>query len=122
VELKRPDTDLLVETPYRSEAWRASSELSGAIAQCHATVDAVISEWRVQAEKDREGYPTGIEAHLCRPRSYLIVGDLRQFVRDGRTNVGKFRSFENLRRSLNDPEIITFDELYARAETLTSGY
>jgi len=33
-----------------------------------------------------------------------------------------FRSFENLRRSLNDPEIITFDELYARAESLTSSY
>jgi hypothetical protein len=36
-------------------------------------------------------------------------------MRDGEPNVPMFESFERFRRSLRDPEILTFDELFARA-------
>jgi hypothetical protein len=45
------------------------------------------------------------------------VGDLNQLKGDsGGVNVDKHRSFELNRRNLYEPEIITFDELLARAE------
>jgi hypothetical protein len=54
---------------------------------------------------------------LVRPRSFLIVGHLGEFrgARGG-VNPDKYRSFELFRRHLDEPEVITFDELLARAE------
>jgi len=43
------------------------------------------------------------------------VGSLDEFTREGRPNVARFESFERFRRSIRDPEIVTFDELYERA-------
>ena len=54
---------------------------------------------------------------ILQPRSYVIVGSLVQLTGDsGGPIPDKVRSFELFRRNLHEPEVITFDELVARAE------
>ncbi len=115
VEIKHHKTDLLQKETYRSDVYAPGDELAGGIAQCQHTVDETILELgRDVTPKDVDGYDLD-PAMVCRPRSILVAGHLRQFLRDGRLNAPKFRSFERLRRSLRDPEIVTFDELLERA-------
>ncbi len=55
--------------------------------------------------------------YLLRPRSFVIVGDLSQLTGvAGGDHQDKVRSFELFRRQLHEPEILTFDEVLARAE------
>jgi hypothetical protein len=117
-EIKHHRTDLLAGTQYRKECWAASAELAGGVGQIHQTVDRAVRELSERLIKtDAEGMELGEEAFLVRPRSFLIVGDLGQFRGEqGRINAAKYRSFELFRRHLTEPEVITFDELLARAE------
>lgn len=116
-EIKHHRTALLGQE-YRTEAWALSAGVSGGVSQLQQTIHRArhdISD-RLQ-ERDPEGAETGEVTFLVRPRSYLIVGDLRQFHgSSGGVHVGKHRSFELNRRNIYEPEIITFDELLARAE------
>lgn len=117
VEIKTPKTVLLSKQSYRSASWRPTGELTGAVAQCHATLDLARSALGEKLrERDADGFETHLVAHYCRPRSYLIAGQTSEFLSDEHNiNHDMYRSFENFRRSLTDPEIITYDELYERA-------
>jgi len=116
VEIKTHQTPLLHSTEYRSGTWRISDEVAGGVSQCQTTVDEVVRQAATQlAVVDDDGFRTGDSVFVCRPRSLLVVGSLDQFVRDGEPNVAMFESFERFRRSLRDPELVTFDELFARA-------
>jgi hypothetical protein len=69
------------------------------------------------AETDETGADTGEATYLIRPRSFLILGHLDQLRGpQGGVHRAKHRSFELYRRNLYEPEVITFDELLARAE------
>lgn len=115
VEIKAHRTSLLESTPYRPGCWSPGKDVVGGVAQCQATVDEVVSQaFRTLALTDEEGYRVD-EALICRPRSILVVGSLAQFVRDGNPHIERFESFERYRRSIRDPEVVTFDELYERA-------
>ena len=64
-----------------------------------------------------DGAFLGTGTFILQPRSYVIVGSLRQLTgASGLPIPDKVRSFELFRRNLHDPEVITFDELVARAE------
>ena len=64
-----------------------------------------------------DGSMLGTGTFIVRPRCYVIAGSLDQFVGDGGGPVpDKVRSFELFRRNLVEPEVLTFDELLARAE------
>lgn len=64
-----------------------------------------------------DGSRTGTGTFIVRPRSFLIVGSLSQLLGDGGGPIdNKVHSFELFRRNLHEPEVITFDELLARAE------
>jgi hypothetical protein len=117
-EIKHHETPLLTSTPYRSGTWAPSAELAGGIAQIQQTVQRAHREIGERLRMtDAEGAETGDEAFLVRPRSYLIVGNLSQLMGSGDSvHVEKHRSFELFRRNLYEPEVITFDELLARAE------
>jgi hypothetical protein len=116
VEIKAHRTELLHSETYRPGAWRVSDEVAGGIAQCQITVDQVVRRAEHALEiVDDDGYRTGDAALICRPRSLLVIGSLAEFLRDGQPHVPMFESFERFRRSIRDPEIITFDELYERA-------
>ncbi len=117
-EMGHHETALLGRREYRPGCWAPSSDLVGGVTQIQQTVDrAVRSIGNRLADLDDEGAETGEATWLIRPRSYLIVGDLDQLRRDsGGVHPAKHQSFELYRRNLYKPEVITFDELLARAE------
>ena len=116
VEIKKATTGLL-GNEYRAGAWPPSAELAGAVSQMQATVHGAMTAIRERLEPtDSDGWPTGEVFYNYEPRSYLVVGNLSQFVCDGGINQAQLRSFELFRRNTWRPEIITFDELYERAK------
>lgn len=115
-EIKHHQTPLLGQE-YRREAWALSGEVSGGVSQLQQTIHRARHDISDRLhDRDSEGAETGEVTFLVRPRSYLIVGDLRQLRGPSGVHPGKHRSFELNRRNLYEPEIITFDELLARAE------
>ncbi|MFF3571416.1 Shedu immune nuclease family protein [Nocardia jiangxiensis] len=122
-EIKTHRTPLL-GPEYRSGCWAPSSELAGGIAQAQCTVHEAIREIGDRlARKSADGDDIpGEYTYLLRPRSYLVVGNLNSLVNDsGGHNKNKFRSFELFRRDLVQPEVLTFDELLARAEWIVES-
>lgn len=117
-EIKHHNTDLLVRQPYRPACWSPSPELSGGVVQIQQTVYRATREIgeRLDDLAD-DGSRTGEATYLHRPRSYLIIGNLSQLRgATGGVHEDKNRSFEIYRRNLYEPEILTFDEVLARAE------
>ena len=115
VEIKRHDTDLL-SVEYRPGVWAASNHLVGGISQSQETVRAAVAELSAPFRpKSKSGDPTGEEIFGFEPRSYLVIGNLAEFRAAHGVNEEKFRSFEQFRRNIKQPEIITFDELLHRA-------
>lgn len=117
-EIKTHRTDLLQKKQYRPDSWSVSTELTGAVSQIQKTVQKAILDIRTRVElKSETGEPTGETAFLYQPKAYVIIGCLDEFLNEhGAVNESKFSSFELFRRNLNNPEIITFDELYERAK------
>lgn len=116
VEIKTHQTALLGRE-YRAGCWSQSTELAGAVAQVHGTVAAAMDTIKEKLVlEDKEGYPIGEEAFNYAPKSYLVVGNLRELQGEHGVNTKKLRSFEIFRRNLTSPEIITFDELFQRAK------
>ena len=124
VEIKRHDEKLMkqVKNPYRAECWQVSDELTGAIAQTQQTVrlamNAIGEELRL---KDNKGFPID-SAFLYQPRAFIVIGSLSEFVRDGNVNEEQWPSFQLFRRSITNPEIITFDELLERARHIVEHH
>jgi hypothetical protein len=123
-EIKHHET-ALVSTEYRSGCWAPSPELVGGVTQVQQTVHRATREIGGRlADTDEAGAETGEYTYLVRPRSYLITGNLAQLRGPSGVHRAKYESFELYRRNLYEPEIITFDELLARAEwhvTLLDG-
>ncbi|WP_329174369.1 Shedu anti-phage system protein SduA domain-containing protein [Streptomyces sp. NBC_01477] len=117
-EIKTHDTELLAKTPYRPGVFQASKELGGGVAQVQKTVSKALQlishEFLTRIYED-DGTPTGVEVSTTRPRQALVIGSLREFTANGAVNPEMISSFELYRTSIQDVEIITFDELYQRA-------
>jgi Domain of unknown function (DUF4263) len=117
-EIKTHRTNLL-GVEYRSGCWPPSQDLVRGITQVQGTVHRAVTDI---GERLGDRAPDGSDipgrfAYMLRPRSYLVVGSLEQLTGlDGGDNQDKIRSFELFRRQLTEPEIVTFDELLARAE------
>lgn len=116
-EIKHHRTQLLGDE-YRSGCWGPSKEVAGAIVQAQQTVHLAcrdLGDYLQDTSPEGEVLPSG--TFLIRPRSFVVVGTLRQLTGStGGVLPDKFRSFELFRRNLHEPEVITFDELVARAE------
>ncbi len=123
VEIKTHKTELLQKVPYRGGCWAASDELSGGISQVQGSVSLAAESIRTKlALTDEVGNPTGEEAFNYIPKSFLVIGNLQQFVGDHGINQERYRSFELFRRNTTNPEIITFDELYERARFIVQQH
>jgi hypothetical protein len=121
-EIKTHRTRLL-GNEYRSGCWAPGPELTGGVAQVQGTVQRAATEIgeRIEAYASDGSEVPGDHTYLLRPRSFLVVGSLRELIGvAGGPHQDKIRSFELFRRGLIEPEIITFDELLARAEWLVS--
>ena len=116
-EIKHHRTDLLAEE-YRPGCWRPSDALAGAVVQVQQTVHlAVRSLGDYLPGQGQDGEMLASGTFLLRPRSFVIVGSLAELTgAQGGPISDKVRSFELFRRNLQEPEVITFDELLARAE------
>lgn len=121
VEIKTHMTKLLEDTPYRPGCYAPTKELAGAIAQVQgSTADAVKSLAEKIAISDSLGNPTGETLYNYQAKSFLVIGNLNEFIGDHGVNEDKLRSFELLRKNTMSPEIITFDELFERAKFIVS--
>ncbi|CCK59088.1 Conserved protein of unknown function [Mycobacterium canettii CIPT 140070010] len=116
-EIKHHRTEL-IDGEYRAGCWSPSKELAGAVVQVQQSVHLAcrdIGEYLQDTSAEGELLPSG--TFLLRPRSFVIAGTLAQLAgQAGGAVTDKFRSFELFRRNLHEPEVITFDELVARAE------
>jgi hypothetical protein len=123
-EFKTHRTDLLTQQPYRPGCWTPSKHLAGGAAQVQTTVNLAIDNIRhriAEVLSDGSEVP-GEFTYLIKPRSFLVIGMLDEFVGErGGHDMARFRSFELYRRNLVEPEIITFDELLAKAEYLVEA-
>ncbi len=115
-EIKHHETELLAGQ-YRPGSWAPSPELSGRVVQVQQAVDLTSREIQGRlSETDESGAETGEYTYLVRPRLFLIPRNLEQLRGPSGVYRAKYESFELYRRNLYEPEIITFDELLARAE------
>jgi hypothetical protein len=116
-EIKHHQTSLLSGSAYRPGCWPPSLDLAGGVTQLQQTVDLAVENIRKRLpDTDEDGTETGEATWLIRPRSFLILGQLDELRGTTGVHAPKYQSFELYRRNLYEPEIITFDELLARAE------
>ena len=67
--------------------------------------------------KDDEGNDLPGVAYAIDPKSYLVIGSLSEL----HGNDDKITCFELFRRNVRAPEILTFDELFYRAEHMVAN-
>lgn len=105
---------------YRPDSWAISEELAGGISQINKTIQKSLKNISTALSiLDDDGFKKSDPIYLYKPKSFLIIGSLKEFLNsDGDIHEEKFSSFELFRRSISDIEIITFDELYERAYAL----
>lgn len=109
VEIKRPDTKLLGNDQYRNGAWALGGEVAGGVVQMHANCSAWEKEGsRNEANQERL---TQRGIFTVQPKGILVIGHTNQL-----NDRQKRSTFEMFRRSMHNPEILTFDELYERAK------
>ncbi|MGV6872369.1 Shedu immune nuclease family protein [Pseudochelatococcus sp. B33] len=122
VEIKKHSTQLLKKESYRPGTWAPTAELSGAVAQSQENVRVALDELGTYHQfTDQDGNPTGEDLMVVQPRSFLIIGNLAEFQSEHGVNIARYRSFEDYRRNLRQPEILTFDELYERARFIVEN-
>ncbi len=117
-EIKTHTTQLLANDK-RGGSFLISKGLNDAVSQCQTSVS--VAEERIHRyfrPMDEQGFPASDVIFNYRPRSILVIGNLSEFVNENGFSVERFRTFEMYRRSLVSPEIITYDELYDRANSL----
>lgn len=120
-EIKTHKAKLLKASPYRPESWAISEELAGGIAQSHRTIQRSLQNIQTKINiKDEQDNLTGEQAFLYKPKSFLIIGSLNEFINEYGVNEVKYSSFEMYRRSLQSPDIITYDELFERAKFIVN--
>lgn len=116
-EIKHHRTKLLGSV-YRSGVHPPSAELAGAVTQVQQTAHLATRDLGDYIQTLAEdGSLTGGGTYNVKPRSFLIVGSLEQLLGQGGGPISdQVKSFELFRRNLIEPEILTFDELLARAK------
>jgi hypothetical protein len=123
-EFKTHRTTLLTEPAYRSGCWAPSKHLAGGVAQVQGTVTLAAQDIKdriAELAPDHTEIP-GEFSYFIKPRSFLVIGMLDEFIGErGGHDMPRFRSFELYRRNLFEPEIVTFDELLAKAEYLVEA-
>ena len=109
VEIKSPCTRLL-GAQYRKSAYGPSAELAGSTVQ--------VLDYRRELARNIKEKTEGTrhQINIFNPRCVVIVGNYEEELNDDI----KRKSFELYRTNLRDIEIVTFDELFKKAETLAT--
>lgn len=112
VEIKKPTTQLLQSNSYRNGAWGISNELSGAISQ----IQINCSQWEITGSRTDENREAMQGIYTVSPKGIVVAGKLSQL-----NALEKRNSFERFRQELRNPEILTYDELLARAKFIVGN-
>src|SRR5882762_2430620 len=110
VETKTAFTPLLGDKEVRNGAWSLSQELTDAVVQIQSNTD----KWNTGGARSKENQrelESNRGIYTVTPKAIVLIGSLYSL-----DDPNKIETFERFRRSLNNPEIITYDELYERAQ------
>lgn len=122
VEIKTPATKLLSYTQMeprqvknpRNDVWLLSSDLLGAISQ----IQVNCRTWSIDSQRSENTRLLEKESTFTvEPKGILIIGNTKELVK----NESIVSCFESYRRNTKNPDIITFDELYKRAEYIVKN-
>src|SRR6266496_486391 len=105
VEIKTPPTPLLKATEYRNGIYGPSTELGGATQQVLHARQTLQEEYLTLTQGRSVGF------NIFGTRALLVLGTMPQ-------EADRIRSFEIYRNAQRGIEIVTFDELIAKAQLL----
>jgi Domain of unknown function (DUF4263) len=111
VEIKTPSTLLLRgEKEIRSGTWGLSKDLIDAVAQLQTNVDT----WSKEGSKQLDNFEKlqTEKIYTVQPKGILVIGRTNEL----KGANSRHQTFERFRKSLHGIEILTFDEVYQRAE------
>jgi hypothetical protein len=110
VEIKTPGERLLSKTQYRNGVHSPTSALTGSVLQ--------VLNYRRELAKSIHSSSLGTEhkIEIFNPRCVIIVGNAE----DELDTPARRTSFELFRTSLKDVEVVTFDEIFKKAEILAT--
>jgi hypothetical protein len=108
-EIKVPTTPLLTAAPYRNDVYGVGPEVVGAVQQVRNDKDSLTKEYHELVNKSAGDF------QAFNPYCLVVVGNVSQL-----TDTRRIKSFELFRSGLKDVQVITFDELFRRVETLVS--
>ena len=118
VEIKKPGTRLTEGTKSsRNGAWLLGKQLVIGVAQVQANCELWAGETSKLKTAERWLRERGIR--VIEPKGVLVVGNFADLKDDdAKATDERIETFERFRRSLTNPEILTYDELLARAKAL----
>lgn len=114
VEIKRPDTSL-IGGRYRNHVYELGDDLVGGVAQ----VQGECHRWSVEGSQHTQNrdWLESQRIYAVQPKGILVVGKTGDLGDDR----DKWSTFELFRRNTLNPDILTYDELLARAEFAVSN-
>jgi hypothetical protein len=115
LDIKRPDTGLLgKQAPYRQRVHALSSELVGGVTQLQSNCHIWSTHGAQQPDNVRTLDRLNISTYG--PRGILVIGQTAELDDDDKRS-----TFELFRRNLLNPEVLTYDELLARARYIVAA-
>jgi hypothetical protein len=114
VEIKRPDTRFFSGGPsYRNGVPGFDPGFTNAISQVQVNTHT----WEIEGSRRQQDAEQLAAANIrtISPRSILVCGHTHEL----KDSLHKRKAFELFRCKLTSPEIVTFDELLARAQFIT---
>lgn len=110
VEIKRPNTKLLTDED-RNGCHPISKDLATAVSQ----IQGYCLSWGANPTEGKSEFEYDNNVVTVQPKGIIVIGNSAEL----QTKQQK-RSFELFRRNIHNPEIITYDELLARAKNIVS--
>ena len=113
VEIKKPDSRIISSStskPYRSGVPGFHTDFVNAVSQTQVNART----WTIEGSRRPQDYAalSKQSTHTTLPKTLLIYGHTREF-----TSVqGAAEGFDLFRSNLDNPKILTYDELFARAK------
>ncbi len=113
VEIKKPNSELVTSKLYRNKVHELGEDLVGGVAQLQSNCRT----WTRDGSRSEENIErlNAVNTYTYEPKGILVIGHTKQL-----DTLNKQATFELFRRNLYNPQILTYDELYARAEFLVS--
>ncbi|MBP8689200.1 DUF4263 domain-containing protein [Patescibacteria group bacterium] len=109
VEIKKPNTTIVKDGLYRSETAKLGPELLWSVSQLQTNCNSWFREGS-RGDSSRDTLESE-NIYTFEPKGILVIGHTKQL--DSRE---KLYTFQQFRKNLHNPEILTFDELYERAK------